>query len=191
MINKRICLCFLVIIVVSGLLTACQNTTDMQADSVTNSVSESVLESVSEFVSEDVEVTEDIVAVKEYERAVAYGLVPEGWEEDLQKTIYYKEFCELISTLIQITKPEKMESWNNFATDAMASLETIQRCHAAIGLLYAAQALDICYVHECEFTDLQEIQSHPDFWNFVDRSILPWPHLSEDYQMLQRAPGSK
>ena len=185
MINKRICLCCLVIIVVSGLLTACGNTTDMPTDSVSNPISESASDSV----SDSVEAAKDIVEVKEYERAVSYGLVPEGWEDDLQETVSNKEFCELISTLIQITKPEKMDEWNKLAADAMLSDDTMQRFHAAIGLFYAAQVLDCGYVHECESADLQKIQSHPDFWNFVDYSFELWPDFSNDYDMLQRTPG--
>lgn len=174
---KRI-LCVLITSVMLLSLTACHNTTSMPTDSVSNLVSDSV------------EATKDIVEVKEYERAVSYGLVPEGWENDLQKTVSNKEFCELISSLIQITKPEKIDEWNKLAANAMLSDNTMQRFHAAIGLLYAAQALDCCYVHECESSDLQQIQEHPDFWNFVDYSFELWPDLPADYEMLQRTPST-
>lgn len=117
----------------------------------------------------------------EYERAISYGLVPEGWENDLQKTVSNKEFCELISSLIQITKPEKIDEWNELAADAMLSDNNMQRFQTAIGLFYAAQVLDCGYVHECESADLQKIQSHPDFWNFVDYSFELWPDFPNEY----------
>lgn len=176
MLKKRTCLLLPVVIVVSGLLTACGNATSVPTDSDSNPVSETIADAV----SESNEVQEDIIEVKEYERAVSYGLVPEGWEKDLQKTVSNKEFCELISSLIQITKPEKIDEWNKLAADAMLSDDTMQRFHAAIGLFYAAQVLDCGYVHECESADLPKIQSHPDFWNFVDYSFELWP----DFRMI-------
>lgn len=166
---KRL-LCVLIASVMLLSFTACGNTTNMSKDSV--------------------EETKDIVEVKEYERAVSYGLVPEEWENDLQKDVSYKEFCGLVTSLIQITKPEKIDEWNQLAVDAMASDSTMQRINGAIGLLYAAQALDCCYIHECNFSDLQIIQEHSDFWNFLESSFELWPDLPADYQMLQRTPGS-
>ena len=69
--KQRICFLLSVVIVVSGLLTACQNTTNMQADSETNSVSESV--------SEEMEVTEDMTMINEQElreldQLIAWGM---------------------------------------------------------------------------------------------------------------------
>lgn len=172
-IKKRICLLLSFAVVVSCLLTACGSTTRESMESVV----------------EPAAAAKDIVIEKEFERALSYGLVPEGWETDLQKPVSFKEFCGLVSSLIQMTRPEKLNAWSELAANAMASDKTIQRFHAAIGLFYAAQALDCCYIHECESADLLKLQAHPDFWSWVGYPYDIWPDLDPGYGLLQRTPG--
>jgi len=164
------CLLLCFAIIASCLLAACGSTT--------GELTESIKEPAA---------AKDFVVEKELERAMAYGLVPEGWETDLQKSVSFKEFCGLVLTLIQITKPEKLDAWSALAADAFESDIKMQRYSGAIGLMYAAQVLDCCYIHQCLSADLQFIQAHPDFWNFA--GIKPWPELPSVYQMLQRTPG--
>lgn len=177
-IKNRICLLLSFAIVVSCLLNACGGTTGQPQESALESGTEP---GMTEY---------DIVIEKELERALSYGLVPEGWEEDLEQTVTYKEFCDLVTSLIQKVKPENLPKWDELANKAMASDETIGRDDTAVGLLYAAQALDCCFVHECLWSELQNIQNHPDFWNYAADSGKYWPDLPDGYQMLQRTPGT-
>ena len=62
-IKKRICLLLSFAVVASCLLTACGSTTSESMESVMEPAVEA----------------KDIVIEKEFERALSYGLVPEGW----------------------------------------------------------------------------------------------------------------
>ena len=136
--------------------------------------------------NESSDAKEEFVIAKEYERAVAYGFVPEDWEDDLDKSVTHQEYCELLATLIQKVNPEKLSEWNEIDQKAMESDEIIKRDSAAMGLLYAAQVLDICYMNTCEYPKVVAVQHSKGY----DSSFTLWPELPNEYPILQSEPGT-
>ena len=131
----------------------------------------------------------DLVLQAEYDRAQAYGLIPEGWSDTLEQSLTHKEFCALAAQMIQLAKPENLAVWTAFSQTAAESDAVMGRDDAAVGLLHAAQALDICYVNVGDYSDLHRVEQNPDSWAF-DINFPLWPELSDGFQMLQQTPGS-
>ncbi|MBM6830050.1 hypothetical protein H9X85_09545 [Anaerotignum lactatifermentans] len=78
---------------------------------------------------------------EEYERALWYGLADET--DDPERNVTQGEFDTMLTRLVELYKPEAMETWQNTSYIKEGDKASVFRFHGAIQLLYAAEAMDI------------------------------------------------
>ena len=77
----------------------------------------------------------------EYERAVWYGLADGA--DDPERDVTQGEFDAMLTRLVELYKPEAMETWQNTSYVKEGDDAGVFRFHGAIQLLYAAEAMEI------------------------------------------------
>ena len=77
----------------------------------------------------------------EYERALWYGLA--DGTDDPERDVTQGEFDAMLTRLVELYKPEAMETWQNTSYVKEGDNASVFRFHGAIQLLYAAEAMDI------------------------------------------------
>ena len=125
----------------------------------------------------------------ELSRAAEWGLVPAEWQEQLEEDITYAEFCVIVRSLVERLNSEQLAAWDEMAALAHDSEQIMGRDDGAVGLLYAAQALDCCTETAVDYPEIHLITEHPDTWKF-DPEFPLWPELPEGYQIYGAIPGT-
>ena len=123
----------------------------------------------------------------ELERASAWGLVPAEWQESLDDAISHADFCALVRMFVERIKPERLSVWEEMANIAGSSDQIMARKDGAVGLFYAAEALECATSTAWDYPELEKISQHPYSW--TDEETFPlWPGFDSEYAMYFAVP---
>lgn len=123
----------------------------------------------------------------ELSRAMAWGLVPAQWQDSMEQGITHAEFCALVRTLVERLKPERLSVWDETAKNASASHQLMERDDGAVGLFYAAQALECCTTTCWDHPVLSLILENPGSRDYGFDYPL-WPRLKPGFQQYMAVP---
>ena len=85
----------------------------------------------------------DEVSLLEYERALGYGFLPDGLEDDDpdSRIVTWSEFCDMLGRLVVRVNEGALPDWEEMTAEAPDT--PMKRDGAMIALLFAAQTLGV------------------------------------------------
>lgn len=174
--TKRILSFMLCGMMLIGLLSGCQNEPPVSA----------APSDAENDTQEQVEVDKnnvDAITGMEYDRAIAYGFLPEGMESvDPDATVVtWKQHCSILGNMIRLQDESALQGWEELTANAPKT--EMKRDGALIALLFAGKTLGIDYWNTDESFIYDGYDWGEDFsWEYP---IFPWDSsFSSEDEML-------
>lgn len=121
----------------------------------------------------------DVITSKEYDRAIAYGFLPEGMESvDPDATVVtWEQYCSILGNMIRLQDESALPAWEELTADAPET--DMKRDGALIALLFAGKALGVDYCN----ADAEFVYDGYDWGSgfSYEYPIFPWdsPYFSD------------
>ena len=116
----------------------------------------------------------------ELARAVSYGIVSEDKLTDMDKTVTYSRFCELLTRIVSMRGEEFVPEWEALASDALLADEPMQRDDALLAMFEASIIMGIDR-EETVQPDWEEKSTAEDWWHGLSRDYPLFPNWQEPY----------
>ena len=173
---KRAISLLLVTVMALGMLSGCQN--EPSASDTPPNIENDTQEQV-EVDKNDI----DAITSMEYDRAIAYGFLPEGMESvDPDATVVtWEQYCSILGNMIRLQDESALPAWEDLTADAPET--EMKRDGALIALLFAGKTLEIDYWNTDETFLYDGYDWGGDFsWEYP---IFPWDSsFSSEDEML-------
>lgn len=116
----------------------------------------------------------------ELARAVSYGIVSEDELTNMDETVTYGQFCELLTRIVAMCGEEFVSEWEALASDALLSNEPMQRDDALLAMFEASMIIGIDRDETIQ-NDWEGISAADDWWHGLSRDYDLFPNWQEPY----------
>lgn len=116
----------------------------------------------------------------ELERAIAYGIVTEDDLDNMDETVTYKQFCELLTHVVSMRGEEFVPAWEELAAAALDSNESMQRDDVLLAMFEASIIMEIDR-DEGQLADWDESLAQGDWWDGRTSDYDLFPNWQEPY----------
>ena len=116
----------------------------------------------------------------ELERAIAYGIVTEDNLANMDETVTYKQFCELLTHVVSMRGEEFVPAWKEVAEAALSSNEPMQRDDVLLAMFEASMVMGIDR-DESQLDEWDESLAEGDWWAGRTMDYDLFPNWQETY----------
>lgn len=116
----------------------------------------------------------------ELKRAVSYGIITEEDLTDMEETITYKRFCELLTHVVAMRGKEFVHEWEELAEAALVSKEPMQRDDVLLTMFEASMVMGIDQ-DESQLEGWDESLAKGDWWEGRSMDYELFPNWQEPY----------
>ena len=168
---RKVKLCSLGLLLILA-LSACGGKEMMETTAANSAALTAVAETVvnetdkGEAVSEETETSIKDETSTEVSRAIAFGLVPEELQEDYEKTITYRQYCELLTNVIQACDEEHIEEWEKTISLAAESNQEMLREDGILATAYALVHMGKIEYSGANWDFFEEVQEYMNTFGY-------------------------
>lgn len=116
----------------------------------------------------------------ELERAIAYGIVTEDNLTNMDETVTYKQFSELLTHVVSMRGEEFVPAWKELAEAALSSNEPMQRDDVLLTMFEASMVMGIDR-DESQLDGWDESLAKGDWWAGRTMDYDLFPNWQETY----------
>lgn len=116
----------------------------------------------------------------ELERAISYGIVTEEELTNMDETVTYKQFCELLTNVVSMRGEKFVPAWKKVAEAALDSDEAMQRDDVLLTMFEAAMVMGIDH-DEGQLDEWDESLAQGDWWAGRTMDYELFPNWQEAY----------